>query len=83
MYLRCLETGHRFTARQLLRMAGSFPRVPLDVARVLMYRPEYFGNPFCRVGHALMRGPSELVGWTIGERELFGAFTSSLNRCVF
>jgi hypothetical protein len=27
-----------------------------------------------------MRGPSE---WTVGERELFAAFTSRLNQCPF
>jgi len=28
----------------------------------------------------VMRGPSD---WSIGERELFAAFTSKLNQCVF
>jgi hypothetical protein len=46
-----------------------------------MYRPEYFGRPFCRVAQPLMRG--QQAGWTVGERELMGAFTSKLNRCVF
>jgi len=27
-----------------------------------------------------MRGPSE---WSVGERELFAAYTSKLNQCVF
>jgi hypothetical protein len=27
-----------------------------------------------------MRGPSE---WTVGERELFAAYTSYLNRCPY
>ena len=27
-----------------------------------------------------MRGPSE---WTVGERELFAAFTSRMNKCMF
>jgi hypothetical protein len=27
-----------------------------------------------------MRGPSD---WTVAERELFAAFTSKLNQCVF
>jgi hypothetical protein len=45
-----------------------------------MYRPQYFGQPFCDLGQEVLRGQSD---WTIGERELFGAFTSGLNRCVF
>jgi len=28
----------------------------------------------------VMRGPSE---WSVAERELFAAFVSSLNQCVF
>jgi hypothetical protein len=45
-----------------------------------MYRPEFFGRPCCDFAQMVMRGPSE---WTVGERELFGAFTSKLNRCAF
>ena len=71
MYLTCLERGHRFPARQLLRLSRVFlPHAPLDIVRVLMYRPEYFGRPFCRIGQFLMRGPEEIIGWSIGEREL-------------
>ena len=53
---------------------------PFDVVKTFTYRPEYFGKHFCDLGHDLLRGPSE---WTIGERELFGAFTASLNHCLF
>jgi hypothetical protein len=84
VYLNCLSDGHRFAARQLLRLtAALLPRAPLDVVRVLMYRPEYFGRPFCRIGQLLMRGPEDAIGWSVGERELLAAFTSSLNHCVF
>ena len=84
MYLRQLEDGHAFVARQLLHFARrALPRVPLDVVKVLMYRPGYFGGPFCRAAHVLMRAPDDMIGWTIGERELLGAFTSRLNHCVF
>jgi hypothetical protein len=54
-------------------------RVP-DVVKTLMYRPEFFGAPQCEWTQAVMRGPSE---WSVGERELFAAFTSKLNQCVF
>jgi hypothetical protein len=84
MYLERLETGHRFVERQLLRITHVFaPHAPLDIVKVLMYRPEFFGAPFCRVGQVLMRGAPQLTGWTVGERELIGAFTSQLNHCVF
>jgi hypothetical protein len=84
MYLTCLERGHRFPARQLVRLSRVLlPNAPLDIVKVLMYRPEYFGGPFCRIGQLLMRGPEDEIGWSVGERELLAAFTSSLNHCVF
>jgi hypothetical protein len=52
----------------------------LDVRRVLTYRPEIFGRPFSDALQEVMRGPSE---WSVGERELFAAFVSARNRCLF
>jgi hypothetical protein len=84
VYLERIETGHRFVQRQLLRLFRVVaPQAPLDIVKVLMYRPEYFGAPFCRAAHALLRGSTTIAGWTIGERELMGAFISKLNHCVF
>jgi hypothetical protein len=57
-----------------------FPGLNLDVVKVFRYRPMFFGAPFCDLAHTVMRGPSE---WSIGQRELFGAFVSKLNQCVF
>jgi hypothetical protein len=53
---------------------------PLGVVKTLMYRPELFGRPFSLTLDQAMRGPSE---WSPGERELFAAFTSRLNQCLF
>jgi hypothetical protein len=50
------------------------------VVRTLLYRKEFFGRPFSELTQQVMRGPSS---WTVGERELFAAFVSRLNRCVF
>ena len=52
----------------------------VDVVKTLHYRPELFGRPFSAAVDAAMRGPSD---WSAGERELFAAFVSSLNQCVF
>jgi len=81
MRLQNVESGHRLRQKLLLLFIQliSF-RKPLDVVKLFMYRPEYFGRPFCRLGHDILRGPSD---WSVGERELFGAFTSKLNKCVF
>jgi hypothetical protein len=79
--LATLENGHRLPQKLLLRLAGLITQSePADVLRLFMYRPEFFGKPFCDLAHVLLRGPSE---WAVGERELFGAFTSKLNRCTF
>jgi len=76
-----LENGHRPPQKLLLGLSSLITlSAPLDVVRVFMYRPEFFGRAFCDLAHAAMRGPSD---WSVGERELFGAFTSSLNSCVF
>jgi hypothetical protein len=53
---------------------------PLDVLKTLHYRPDVFGRPFSAALDLAMRGPSE---WTAGERELFAAFVSSRNQCLF
>ena len=51
-----------------------------EVATMLQYRSELFGQPFSAALQQIMRGPSD---WPVGERELFAAFVSSLNQCPF
>jgi hypothetical protein len=50
------------------------------VVRTLLYRKEFFGRAFSKLTQQVMRGPSP---WTVGEREIFAAFVSRLNQCVF
>jgi hypothetical protein len=56
------------------------PPEALGVVKTLLYRPELFGGPFSDALDDAMRGPSE---WSAGERELFAAFASHLNQCLF
>jgi hypothetical protein len=80
MRLRVVERG-RLTDRArfaFIRVASGF-RVP-DVVRTLAHRPDFFGRHQRAHTQAVMRGPS---AWTVGERELFAAFVSRLNRCHF
>ena len=81
MRVPAVEHRHRFAEKLkliLIRLL-SRRRVP-DVVKTLMYRPELWGGPMSAWTQAVMRGPSE---WSVGERELFAAFTSRLNSCVF
>jgi hypothetical protein len=56
------------------------PEEALGVIKTLLYRPDRFGGPFSNELDRVMRGPSD---WSAGERELFAAFTSLLNKCHF
>ena len=81
MRLSNVERGDALGTRLLfavIRLVSGF-RAP-DVVRTLKYHPAVFGGPLSRHTHTVMRGPSE---WTVGERELFAAFVSRLNQCVF
>jgi hypothetical protein len=81
MRLRRVEHGHRLKEKLVLTMIRLMQgrRAP-DILRTLFYRPEFLGRPISRWTQAVMRGPSE---WSVAERELFAAFTSKLNQCVF
>ncbi len=80
MRLKRVHSGHRFPDKLLLAamrmMAGHAP----GVVRTLRYRKEFFGRSFSQLTHLVMRGESE---WSVGEREMFAAFVSRLNQCVF
>ncbi len=55
-------------------------REPPDILKTLYFRPGFFGMRYSALTQEIMRGESP---WTVGERELFAAYTSSLNQCVF
>ena len=81
MRLSNVERGDGLGSKLLfgvIRLVSGF-RAP-DVLRTVRYHPAIFGGPQSRHTQAVMRGPSD---WTVGERELFAAFVSSLNQCVF
>lgn len=73
MRLKVVEQGpHVPVAREGMK----FP----DIVPTLKYRPELFGAPFGAILQDALRGPSE---WSVGERELFAAFVSFKNHCMF
>ena len=81
MRLPRLESGHRLKEWAKLTLIRVVTRHPVhDVLKMLLYRPEIFGAPFSGWMQETMRGPS---AWSVGERELFAAFVSSRNQCLF
>jgi hypothetical protein len=81
MRLTCVESGHDADeAKVLERTRAERGGEPPDVLKTLHFRPELFGRPFSDALDLAMRGPSD---WSVGERELFAAFVSSLNQCPF
>ena len=61
-------------------IADTLTERDFDVVRTMRYRSELFGRPFSAALQQVMRGPSD---WSPGERELFAAFVSRQNQCVF
>jgi hypothetical protein len=81
MRLAAIRRGNRWPNRLFLRLVGKLAGMdPPDVVRTMNYRSGFFGGPYTRLLQSVMRGPSE---WTVGERELFAAYTSYLNLCPF
>jgi hypothetical protein len=81
MRLENVASGHGLLAKLKLGMFRLIMRARApDVIRTILYRPELFGKAFSEATHAALRGASE---WSVGERELFAAFVSKLNQCVF
>jgi hypothetical protein len=80
MRLAKVHSGHGIGDKLFLLMMRLFAGHAPGVVRTLKYRKEYFGTPFSLLTQQVMRGPSE---WSVGEREVFAAFVSKLNQCVF
>lgn len=81
MRLDILNNGYTFTAKLLFSIIKAVSGYPLpDAARLVFYRPDFYGTPMKKFTHKAMRGPSS---WSVGDRELMAAFVSSLNECSF
>ena len=80
MRLARVHAGHGLRDKAMLGMMRLFMGHAPGVVRTLMYRKEYFGRPWTDLTQQVMRGPS---AWSVGEREIFAAFVSRLNQCVF
>ena len=80
MRLQKVHAGHRLPDKAMLVVMRLIMGHAPGVVRTLLYRKGYFGQPASELTQQVMRGPSP---WTVGEREMFAAFVSRLNQCVF
>lgn len=80
MRLAKVHRGHPLGDRLKLAAMRIFAGHAPGVVRTMLYRKAFFGGKFSMLTQQVMRGPSV---WSVGERELFAAFVSRLNQCVF
>jgi uncharacterized peroxidase-related enzyme len=62
----------------LIRLFSGHP-VP-DAAKLVFYRPDFYGARAKEFTHEAMRGPS---AWSVGDRELMAAYVSTVNESAF
>jgi uncharacterized peroxidase-related enzyme len=81
MRLKILNSGYDFGTKVLFAFIHLVSRQPVpDAARLVFYRPDFYGTPMKVFTHLAMRGPS---AWSVGDRELMAAFVSKMNACAF
>lgn len=58
-----LEASLGLKARAVLRGIQSVsPSAPVDILKVFLFSPRYFGKPFCDLAQELMRGKTSRTG---------------------
>jgi uncharacterized peroxidase-related enzyme len=81
MRLKILNSGYSFGTKVLFALIHAVSRQPLpDAAKLVFYRPDFYGAPMKAFTQEAMRGPS---AWSVGDRELMAAFVSQTNECAF
>ena len=80
MRLKRVHSGHQLPDKLMLGVIRILMGHAPGVVRTLRYRKLFFGQAFSTLTQQVMRGPS---AWSVGEREIFAAFVSRLNQCVF
>jgi uncharacterized peroxidase-related enzyme len=81
MRLEILNRGYSPGTRLLFALIRTFSGQPVpDAARVVFYRPDFYGAPAKKFAHEAMRGPS---AWSVADRELMAAYVSKVNECAF
>jgi hypothetical protein len=81
MRLKKAEHDHSLSTKLVFVVIRLMTRRPVpDVVKTLKCGSAFFGRAWNPLADEVLRGPSE---WSVGERELFAAFVSRQNQCVF
>ena len=81
MRLDVLNHGYRPGTRLLFATIQLFSRQPVpDAAKLMFYRPDFYGTRAKKFTQEAMRGPS---AWSVGDRELMAAYVSRVNESAF
>lgn len=81
MRLEILNKGYTIGTKLLFSLIKAVSHYPLpDAAKLVFYRPGFYGTPMKKFTHRAMRGPSP---WPVADRELMAAYISKLNECTF
>ena len=81
MRLEILNHGYRTGTKVLFALIRVFSGHPVpDAAKLVFYRPGFYGDRAKTFTHEAMRGPS---AWSVADRELMAAFVSKVNESAF
>lgn len=81
MRLEILNSGYRPGTKLLFTLIRLFSRQPVpDAAKLVFYRPDFYGSRAKEFTHEAMRGPS---AWSVADRELMAAYVSTVNESAF
>jgi uncharacterized peroxidase-related enzyme len=81
MRLDVLNRGYGPGTKLLFALIRLFSRHPVpDAAKLVFYRPDFYGSRAKEFTHEAMRGPS---AWPVGDRELMAAYVSQANESAF
>jgi uncharacterized peroxidase-related enzyme len=81
MRLDILNRGYGTGTKMLFAVIRLMSGHPLpDAAKLVFYRPDFYGARAKEFTHEAMRGPS---GWSVGDRELMAAYVSMVNQSAF
>ena len=81
MRLDILDRGYSPATKLLFAVIRLFSGHPVpDAAKLVFYRPDFYGARAKEFTHEAMRGPS---AWSVADRELMAAYVSAVNENAF